>query len=181
MLRGLGRMGGMGKLPACSGTGQATIVSSEAQDTRGVTPPSLPAHCHLCLCSDDASLDGAATPPGPPSPGTPHADTGGLSAGTQAGIAVGATAGAVLLAALLYGCCRRKRGAARAGGAGAPDLGEIHEPYGASAKLSIIPGVKERFDLTEVVEASGGSLGRDAWVHVTLKGSLRLRCMRAVP
>ncbi|KAL4429167.1 hypothetical protein ABPG77_010146 [Micractinium sp. CCAP 211/92] len=104
---------------------------------------------------DDASLDGAATPPGPPSPGTPHADTGGLSAGTQAGIAVGATAGAVLLAALLYGCCRRKRGAARAGGAGAPDLGEMHEPYGASAKLSIIPGVKERFDLTEVVEASG--------------------------
>lgn len=71
----------------------------------------------------------------------------------QAGIAVGATAGAVLLAALLYGCCcRRKRGAAGAAALGGE---EVQGSYGASAKLSIIPGVKERFVLTEVVEATG--------------------------
>lgn len=103
-----------------------------------------------------ASLEGAASPPGPPSTGSSSDGGSGLSAGAQAGIAVGATAGAVLLAALLYGCCRRrKRDAAGAGGAATLDGGEMQDSFGANAKLSIIPGVKERFDLTEVVEATG--------------------------
>ncbi|KAL4443431.1 hypothetical protein ABPG75_011168 [Micractinium tetrahymenae] len=104
----------------------------------------------------DASLDGAVSAGTPPSPDSSNSSSG-LSAGAQAGIAVGATAGAVLLAALLYGwCCRRKRGAAAAGAAAGLDgAGLQQDPFGANAKLSIIPGVKERFDLTEVVEASG--------------------------
>ncbi|KAL4428341.1 hypothetical protein ABPG75_002430 [Micractinium tetrahymenae] len=120
------------------------------------------------------STDGSVAP-GPQSTSSSGGNTssggstgsggGGMSSSTIAIIA-GATGGgvAVFLIALVTWCCLRRRRAAReaaAGGAGGPPatMQAVHMApsglAGVQAHVSIVPGVKERFDLTEVVEQTG--------------------------
>jgi hypothetical protein len=74
------------------------------------------------------------------------------SLAARAGGVVGGVVGGALMAGLVLWYARRRRAAARA----APPEPPAHASLaGANARLSIIPGVKERFALTEVVEASG--------------------------
>lgn len=67
---------------------------------------------------------------------------------------------ALLLAAVVLALLRKRRAGDQAGGLLAGTMQAAHPaayhfPGASSSRLSIIPGVKERFDLTEVVEATG--------------------------
>ncbi|EFN55356.1 hypothetical protein CHLNCDRAFT_134385 [Chlorella variabilis] len=147
---------------------QYTPAELEAKDVARTTPPATPDTADATTSSTGGT---GSSPDAASSSGSGSSNMVAIIGG-----AVGGAVGTLILVALVWWCMRRRKIAREAAVMMPSTMHAVHiaPAAGVTAQVSLVgPGLKERFELTEVVEQTGSPSSARRRMRTAFQGSPR--------